>query len=534
MASLLHIIDEEGLKNHPTLKFDPQNPSAHLQFEHPKFQELIEGLSPEQIEILETVTQVDGFEVDESDRVDDEEDMEFVDPMTGELEKATPDEFTLDELGFIDPANLKKITFEAFGDNNLYHVNALIKERYDELEQKRIELSRSGFVSRMQANNINTLLGGTLYDNVVMESFTQFPTKVNYNLVMEEIDAGKAALAAGGAIVGVTILYKLVKWFLNSWNKNAVASGAIGANVKAIQERKDRLKNADDVVATAKTAFQNAQAQLKKDTANKMSNRDNSKLAAIIKRIGTADNLKDNAQSQQFLEALANENVRANLSAHYSNLWASILTNSSVSVGSGLQVNADFVSKMQAAINGCQQIANAAQAKIENIANTATNQTVDSDKDDTYRNSIMAIKAFAGACGYQLNEANFSSSAPEFAAHVANQVTAKLDKEVPEQTTQANITIFNEETFAAVSEEFINQVESFGEALKKTSGEGWRQQDRVNVGDKVQRDSRLTEYDKAATHFRGAMHVMRAVLAIRNNVGRGLVAMNSAYDFLGK
>lgn len=533
MASLLHIIDEEGLKNHPNLKFDPQNASAHLQFDHPKFQELKEGLTPEQIEILENVTQVDGFEVDGSDQIED--DIELIDPMTGEVEKDNPSEFSLDELGFIDPANLRKITLEAFDNHQLQHVQGLIQERYAELTEKGAELFHKRMISRLEANNVNALLGGRLYDNVVMESFTQMPTVVNYNVVMEEIDSGKAALAAGGAIIGVTILYKLVKWFLNSWNKNAVASGSIGANVKAIQERKDRLKNATDVVATAQQAFENAAKKLKDDVNNnKMSNRDNNKFAAIVKRIGSAENLKDNSASKEFLEALANENVRVNLAPQFSNLWLSIITNSAVQVGTGLQVNADFVSKMQAAVNACQSICNAAQAKIENISNTGANQAVDSDKDQTYQQAVQVIKAFAGACGYNLNESNFSSSAPEFSAFITTQVVAKLDKEVPEQTTQANITIFNEETFAVISDEFIKQVEAFGDTLKSTAGNGLFKKDKVNVGDAVQRDSRLTEYEKAASHFRGAMNVMRGVLAIRNNVGRGLVAMNSAYDFLGK
>ena len=261
MPSLFHIIDEESLSKNPNLKFDPQNPSAHLQIDHPKFQDLKEGLTPEQIEILETVTQVDGFEVDDDKRVDDDVDMEFIDPDTGELEKFNADEFTLDELGFIDPSNLKKITMEAFNTERLDHINGLIQDRYNELSAKGAELFHKRLVSRLEANNVNALLGGTLYDNVVMESFTQYPTVVNYNVVMEEIDAGKTALAAGGAIIGVTILYKLIKWCLNAWNKNSVASGAIGANIKAIQERKDRLENATDVIKTAQDAFTKAQAK---------------------------------------------------------------------------------------------------------------------------------------------------------------------------------------------------------------------------------------------------------------------------------
>ena len=216
MPSLLHVIDEESLSKNPNLKFDPQNPSAHLQPEHPKFQELKEGLTPEQIEILETVSQVDGFDVEEENRVSDDDDLELVDPMTGELEKLNADEYTLDELGFIDPTHLKKITMEAFNTERLDHINGLIQDRYNELNAKGAELFHKRLISRLEANNVNALLGGTLYDNVVMESFTQYPTVVNYNVVMEEIDAGKAALAAGGAIIGVTILYKLVKWFLNN------------------------------------------------------------------------------------------------------------------------------------------------------------------------------------------------------------------------------------------------------------------------------------------------------------------------------
>ena len=542
MPSLFHIIDDESLSKNPNLKFDPQNPSAHLQQEHPKFQELKEGLTPEQIEILETVTQVDGFEVDEDNRVDDDADMEFVDPNTGELEKFNADDFTLDELGFIDPANLKKITMEAFNTERLDHINGLIQDRYTELSAKGAELSHKRLVSRLEANNVNALLGGTLYDNVVMESFTQYPTVVNYNLVMEEIEAGKAALAAGGAIIGVTILYKLIKWCLNAWNKNAVASGAIGANIKAMQERKDRLENAGDVIKTAQEAFAKAQAKFAAATkeGEGIGKKEEKKYRDLISKINKPENLTDNDTAKEFLKALADVKALANLAPVYSNLWVSILTSSGVSVGSGtMQVNQDFVTKMIGAMNACQSICNAAQAKLENIRDTAANATVDSDKDQTYAQGVQAIKVFAAACGFTLNEANFNSSAPEFGNHVITQITAKVDKDMPEKPTQANFSMFTEDTFSVITEEFTKQVEAFGETLTELAGsEGYlkgtigKKESKVAVGAGVQKDSRLTEYNKASMHFRGAMNVLRAIHSIRNNVGRGLVAINNGYDFL--
>lgn len=542
MPSLFHVIDEDSLSKNPNLKFDPQNPSAHLAPEHPKFQELKEGLTPEQIEILETVTQVDGFDVDEDKRVDDGEDMEFIDPDTGEVEKYNNDEFTLDELGFIDPTHLKKITMEAFNTERLDHINSLIQDRYNELNAKGAELFHKRLISRLEANNVNSLLGGTLYDNVIMESFTQYPTVVNYNVVMEEIEAGKAALAAGGAIIGVTILYKLVKWCLNAWNKNAVASGAIGDNIKAIQERKDRLENATDVINTAKSAFAQAQAKFNKDVKDSpaMTAKEEKKFRELLSKINKPENISDDNTAKEFLKAFADAKARSNLAPIYSNLWVSILTSSGVSVGSGtMQINQDFVTKMVAAMNACQSICNAAQAKLENIRDTATNATVDSDKDQTYQQGVQAIKAFAAACGFTLNEANFNSSAPEFGNHVVTQITAKVDKEIPEKPTQANFSMFTEETFAVITDEFMKQVNDFGETLKDLAGKdgkfgtNWgKTESKVDVGAGVQKDSRLTEYNKASMYFRGAMNTLRAIHAIRNNVGRGLVAINNGYDFL--
>ena len=535
MASLFHELDTASLEKDPNLKFDPQNPSGHLNDEHPTFQQLKEGLTPEQIEILENVTQVDGFEVDET--IDADADVEFVDPETGEIEK-DDDEFTLDELGFIDPSNLRTITMEAFCSLRLEHVNEMIKERYNELAHKRNQIAYNGFIGRLEANNVNDLLGGQLYDNVVMESFTNMPTKVNFNLVMEEIDAGKAALAAGGAIVGAALLYKLVKWYLNAWNKNSVANGSIGNNVKAIQERKDRLKNADNIINVAKESFSKAKADYDKAKAENIKD---SELAKALSSVTDLEQLNNQAKASEVVAAIVDANAKTNLTPHYSNLWNSLIAHQAVNINGGqLNVNQDFITKLQQAAQACQEIANTAKAKIEDIQTTAANLTVNSSGDDVYKKAIGVIAEFAKVCGFNMNTGNFNSSSSEFSQHIMSNVTAKLNTPVPDKAYNAAVEIFSEDTFAVISDEFTKDIEAFGESLK-TATEGKKEgilrkrsgENSVNTGDAVQKDSRLNEYNKAATNFRGAMNVMRGIHSIRNNVGRGLNALSTALNIKG-
>lgn len=536
MPSLFHQLDTETLEQNPNLKFDPQNPSGHLNDKHPTFQQLKEGLTPTQVEILENVTQVDGFDIDEETIPEDN--MEMIDPETGEAITGD-DEFTLDDLGFIDPNNLRSITFEAFNTERLDHVNTMIQERYQELSSKRDQLARTGFVSKLEANNINGLLGGQLYDNVIMESFTSSPTKVNFNLVMEEVSAGQAALAAGGAIVGATILYKLVKWCLNAWNKNAVANGSIGQNVQNIQERKDRLRNGDNVIEVAQQAFNDASTKFKNET------KDNSNDSAIAKALGKVSDvsqLNNQAKASEFLAEIVDANAKANLAPIYSNLWASLVTNQAVQINGGsLAVTKDFIAKMQSAAQACQEIANASSAKLEDIKTTATNATVNSSSDDTYTKAIGVIAEFAKVCAFNLPTDNFNAGASEFATHVMNNVVGKLNTPVPDKAYNAAVEIFSAETFAVISDEFMKDIEEFGKTLEST-GNGKKgmfgtdigsTKGSVNVGDDVQRDSRLKEYNKAATNFRGAMNVMRAIHAIRNNVGKGLDSLAKALAVTG-
>jgi len=539
MASLLHIVDTDSLEKDPNLKFDPQNASAFLNNDHPKFQELKEGLTPEQIEILENVTQVDGFELKDHDEKILNGDEEFIDPDTGEKIKLDDTDLTLDDLGFVDPSKLRTLTLEAFYHFEAYELQQKISGAYGELSTLSKELARTGYVSRLQADNINGLLGGGLYDNVVMESFTKLPTKTNFNLVMEEVDHAKAALAAGAGVVGAAVLYKLIKWFLNSWNKNAVASGSIAGNIKNMQERAERLKNSTDIINTANTAL----AQTIQDLKN--SGELNNSLKPFLTKLQGMQNVSDQNQAMQLMGELEKAVSIKALKPYYSNMWLSISTGQQVQVGSGSFIaNQAFFAAIPLVIGACKELQNIVNSQVENIRTTGADKAIQ-DKDTEYKKALDSFKQFGGIVGYTQQSDNVFEYCNGMMNHILQNIVAPLSdsfiiKDVP---NAQKMQVVNAEAWNNVDDDYEKEVSDFQESITSLNGKEGKagvfgigakaaQPDKVQQGNDVQKDSRIAEYEKITQAFRGSMCVMRALLAVRNNLGKGLSALNKETEKL--
>lgn len=537
MPSLLYQLDTDSLEKDPNLKFDPQNASAHLPHYHPEFQKLKEGLTPEQIEILENTTQVDGFDLKDTEEHLLNGDEEFIDPDTGEVIKLTDADLTLADLGFVDPTQLRTLVMEAFYNHAAYELQDKVQSAFGELTQIQQQLRRTGFISRVQANNINTVLGGGLYDNVVMESFTQLPTKTNFKIVMEEVDTAKTALAVGGTIVGATILYKLIKWFLNSWNKNAVASGSIAGNIKNIQERKERLKNSDDIINKANTALAQTVQDLKRSGELK------NEMREFLAKIQSMENVSDQNQALKLMGDLEKGVAINALRPYYSNLWLSLSINQQVKVGGGNFIaNKAFFDAIPLAIGACKEVQNIVNAQIENIRTTGADKAIQ-DKDSEYKKALEVFKQFGGIVGYNQNSDKLDEYCNGLMSHILQNVVAPLGDNivVKDAPTAEQIQVINPDAWANVNDDYEKDVVEFQKRITELTGKEevktWLggvkeagQPDLVNQGGDAQRDSRLAEYEKLTQAFRGSMSVMRALLAIRNNVGRGLTALNNASE----
>lgn len=550
MASLLHIIDEKTLKTDPNLKFDPQNAAAFLNKDHPNFKDFQNGLTPEQLELIHNVSSVDGLGINEDeDEIDPDEHLDLINPDTGESIHYD-DEYSLEELGFVDPTKLRNITMEAFNAEQLHHVNQVVHERYHELTAMRKQLLRTGHVSRLQADNIHAMLGNTLYDNVVMESFTQLPTKVNFNLVMEELTAGQTAMAVGGAITGMAIVYKLVKWCLNSWNKNSVASGSIASNIKNIQERGDRLKNAPDIINNSKKALDETIASLQKATANSS---DGVKSNALREYLATLNRIKNqNIGDANAAMAMVNQitQIRASIDMQgiYSNMWLSISTTKGVSLASGSNFIADtnFWNEIEKLIANMSALMEFLDGRAQAFINVGADKSI-TEADAEYKKHLDAIKVFGGRCGFNNTSEDFYEYCNGLSNHILEFISKPLGAEFKIEATPsaAGVGQINPRAFAGIDDDYLKDVNHFADEVKQlseskkeikvlgvTAKQG--QQDQVNKGEDVQRDSRVREYELLIKAFRGHMSIMRGLHDIRNNLGRGLVKLNNAANGVDK
>lgn len=517
MASLLHIVDTDGLEKNPNLKFDPQNAASFLDPEHPKFKEMAMGLTPEQLEVLQSTTQVDGYD----DPYEGEEVLhggeKFIDPDTGEEIKLNDSDISLDDIGFTNPERMEAIILEAFHNPRFYGIAKSIDSKRKELELLQVHLESRGLISNLDAQNVNNALGGLLFGNVIMESFTKQPTKCNYSLVMEEIDHAKTALAAGGAIVGATILYKLVKWFLNSWNRNGGAGSSIAANIQAIRDRKPMLQAQDNVIKTANIELSKASKEFKA-------------------QLGNMNEVTDIQAALKVIEGVEKEALKGT----YSNLWVSIANGSSVNVAGGsFQANNNFFKQViPNVIDVCLTLQNVINNQVDIIRSSSADKTIQ-PKDDDYNKALEGFKIFGKACGYNVEETAIEVYASGLMNHISSNIVKPFGDVTKIQKVPSSdaVQVIDPDTFGKVDDDYLKLVENFDKEIKGLQNVGATEvkgvalpngMDKTKEGNRIQRSSKVGEYEKLTKAFRAEMCILRGVLNLRNNVGKGLNALNGS------
>lgn len=137
-----------------------------------------------------------------------------------------------------------------------------LTQAYNRIEQKRTALAqvmrrhaidlKAKTISKAFAKDFQTVMGFPI-PNVRMESFTTEPSTTNYTIAMEEMTGAQMAMAAGGALVGIGIIYKMIQWFAKTLNRNGDATNSIGQNIRECLDRRERIKNAAYNLEVSKT-----------------------------------------------------------------------------------------------------------------------------------------------------------------------------------------------------------------------------------------------------------------------------------------
>lgn len=534
MTSLLHIVDTDSVQKDPNLDFDPQNPSAFLaagNTNHPEYKELIEGLTPEQQEILSNVSGVAG----EDEDIVEDDNFTVVNPETGE-EEELPELKTslLEDIGFVDPDNMKKITLEAFYDHSMLRAFNTCMEAHNSVDLMHQHLRSKGFVSRSDADQLNALTGGAIGDNIAMESFTKIPTKTNFSLVMEESNGAKIALQAGAAIAGGVIIYKLIKWFLNSWNKNGVASESIRDNIARISQRKDRIKNADNIIAVANSSLQKTIQEFA--DSDDLEDRN---LLIYLRKLQANGQLKDPAEALKALEKVNEARAIRNMQPIYSNLWASISGEDVKIGGVSFKVTEALFKAIPDLISECTKLQGVVNNQTEAIATSGGDAAIP-DRSAEYMKALETFRNFGKLLAYENNSKEIHVYTQGLMQHVQSNITAPLGYEyiIKSIPKAEGLAIIDPLAWRGITDEYAKTVVEFDKDIKDLNGDKEtvtilgkiKNEKTVGVDNKaaVQKDSRIREYEKLVQAFRAAMMMMRVLLALRNNIGKGLNALDSA------
>lgn len=239
--------------------------------------------------ILDEVTGVDGDEEEsEQEELQQEEEMKSLFQSLYEIDPETNEPFVKGSAYDLKKWDDSMVCF-AFGQPE--HVVALedfrcpgeryLQKMFDRVNTKEGMLSSfirshrshldSGLVNKDFAKGYAVVMGHPL-QNVRMESFTSELTGTNYKIAMEEMTQQQMALAAGGAIIGVGLVYKMIQWFARALNKNTMATASIGQNFSAYFERKEMLRNAKPELAIAKETINDSVDKLLKDYQSSIPN----------------------------------------------------------------------------------------------------------------------------------------------------------------------------------------------------------------------------------------------------------------------
>lgn len=239
--------------------------------------------------ILDEVTGVDGDEEEsEQEELQQEEEMKSLFQSLYEIDPETNEPFVKGSAYDLKKWDDGMVCF-AFGQPE--HVVALedfrcpgeryLQKMFDRVNTKEGMLSSfvrshrphldSGLVNKDFAKGYAVVMGHPL-QNVRMESFTSELTGTNYKIAMEEMTQQQMALAAGGAIIGVGLVYKMIQWFARALNKNTMATASIGQNFSAYFERKEMLRNVKPELAMSKETINDTVDKLMKDYQTRIPN----------------------------------------------------------------------------------------------------------------------------------------------------------------------------------------------------------------------------------------------------------------------
>lgn len=409
----------------------------------------------------------------------------------------------------------------------------------DLLHQHRDALS-GGLISRSFAEDFKTLLGYPI-PNIRMESFTKEPSPSNYALAMEEITAQQAALMAGGALVGIGIIYKLIQWFAKALNRNSAATSSIGGNIAEFRDRKERRRNIGNELKVNKESLAGELDKLEQMAAQTGNNK---ALAKAINEIQTQ-------LSRRISQANGNEEVTVELNDVIA--IERVVWNNTARNQMNLLLRAIASSKLDNIFwNNFNKIVPAATAYQNTLAAYVEKVGIDRKVNDEELAKALNFSEVMGlannlklhtilgfgndaAIGFTNVDNNWAEAGSRLQTLISKltEHNDEFDPAINLDNIAENLSKIDVEVFNNLGDSYLRDLGTHGEKLKKLSEEGFKEDKKdaeANKANAVDKDKLRQTISTLVNAYRIVSSIIRFAIAVRNAIGVLAVSANNTMD----
>ena len=368
--------------------------------------------------------------------------------------------------------------------------------------------------------------------NLRMESFTDEPSPTNYTVAMEEMTGAQMAMAAGGALVGLGIIYKMIQWFSRALNKNGAATNSISQNFKEASERKQRIAAAGDqhkisrdmINQTVKDFTESFKAVKVQGEGDEVYDFKIETLKQVQSSVGTGDEVDTNSLFDGLVKLYMADGMKNNLNpftrtmieGRISKEW---WTNLSVFTASAIEMQRDSI------------------AEINNISRFVklpeTSKFIDFKIIDQLEGLLTVFDSEIKLPKRTTLKNGSSNHVEVIEAFVASyhKIFSKLilDKNlIIKSESYTSFTEVETEAFAKFTEDYLKEIENEGKQLQtqldNVYGKG-KNESSLNEQDL---DTKRQRIDEMVREFKSISNLLRFTIAVRNALGKLSIALNVA------
>lgn len=418
-----------------------------------------------------------------------------------------------------------------------------INEQYVKLKQllhTHRDALTGGTINRKFADEFKVIMGYPI-PNIRMESFTREASPTNYTIAMEEISGQQAALMAGGALVGLGIIYKLIQWFAKALNRNGAATSSISGNIAEFRDRKERRRNVGNELKVNKDSLNGELEKLEQLGSQSGENKALTKAineiqTQLSQRISSAG--QDTEVTVELNDVIAIERIVWNSTARAQmNLLLRSIASS--------KIDDSFWSNFNNLIPAATAYQNTLASYVEKVGNdrkideAELAKTLNFSQVMNLANNLKLHKLLGfgedAAVAYNAQSNNWTDAGSRLQTLIAKltEHNEEFDPAINLDNIAENLSKINVEVFNNLGDSYLRDLGQHGEKLKALSEAGFKEDKKdaeANKSNAVDKDKLRQAISTLVNAYRIVSAVIRFAIAVRNAIGVLALSANNTMD----